>query len=52
MDVMTAELLEASTAAIRGDIKGRHGVRREVAQVAAVCMKLLETLEALEVRVE
>lgn len=39
------EVTEVLQAIIRGDIDGEHGIKRELAQVAAVCLKALEGLE-------
>ena len=35
------EVAEVSQAIVKGDINGEHGVKRELAQVAAVCIKAL-----------
>ena len=35
------EVAEVSQAIVKGDINGEHGVKRELAQVAAVCWKAL-----------
>lgn len=39
------EVCEVADAIERNDIDGEHGVKRELAQVAAVCLKALEGLE-------
>lgn len=39
------EITEISSAIIKGDIHGEHGVKRELAQVAAVCIKALEGMD-------
>ena len=39
------EVTEVLQAIIRGDIDGEHGVKRELAQVAAVCIKALGGVE-------
>jgi hypothetical protein len=48
MDVLVEEFNEAFIAYVKGDIYGRHGVRREVAQITAVCIKILEGLPEVE----
>ena len=42
---LMGEVCEVMEARARGDIEGAHGVRREAAQVAAVCLKLLARLD-------
>ena len=44
-EVLFDELLEVSYALNRSDINGEHGVKRELAQVAAVCLKALEGID-------
>jgi NTP pyrophosphatase (non-canonical NTP hydrolase) len=44
---LNSELGEVMEAKRRNDIDGRHGVRREVAQVAVVCLKILESLHGV-----
>lgn len=44
-EVLFDELLEVSYALNRSDINGPHGLKRELTQVAAVCIKALEGLE-------
>ena len=39
------EVEEVDAAIARGDYSGPHGVKKELAQVAAVCIKALEGLE-------
>ena len=48
VNVMLAEMDEVLAAYRRNDIDGKHGVRRETAQVAAVCLKILEGLPETE----
>ena len=40
--VLHSEFYEVYKAVLCGDIHGRHGVKFELAQVAAVCLKALE----------
>jgi hypothetical protein len=42
--VLGSEFLEVVSAVAKNNIDGAHGVRREAAQVAAVCVKILEGL--------
>ncbi len=44
-EVLHSEFCEVYKAVLDGDTHGRHGVKRELAQVAAVCLKALEGLE-------
>ena len=45
MNALIDEVCEVAEAIGRGDINGPHGLKRELAQVAAVCIKALEWLE-------
>ena len=45
MNALIDEVCEVAEAIGRGDINGPHGLKRELAQVAAVCLKALEGLE-------
>jgi NTP pyrophosphatase (non-canonical NTP hydrolase) len=40
---LLAEFKELNEAIVRGDIDGKHGVHREAAQVAAVCIKIIDS---------
>ena len=44
LKALLAEVSEVIEAIERNDIEGPHGIRREVAQVGAVAMKILEGL--------
>ena len=44
-EVLLEEFLEVSSALCRGDINGKHGVKRELAHVAAVCLKALKGMK-------
>jgi hypothetical protein len=48
LDAMFAEFGEVLIAANKNDIYGLHGIRREVAQVIAVGLKVLETIRGME----
>ena len=43
--VLFDEVCEVAEAVKKGDINGKHGVKRELTQVIAVCVKALEVLE-------
>jgi hypothetical protein len=43
-DALRFEMIEVRDAIDKDDISGRHGVRRETAQVIAVCLKILDGL--------
>ena len=45
MNALIDEVCEVAEAIGRNDIDGPHGVKRELAQVASVCIKALEGLE-------
>lgn len=45
MNALIDEVCEVAEAIGRGDINGPHGLKRELTQVAAVCIKALEGLE-------
>ena len=44
IDALLEEVIELTEAVLKNDIDGPHGVRREAAQVAVVCCKILEGL--------
>jgi hypothetical protein len=48
LNAMLEEFREALRANRKGVIEGEHGVRREVAQIAAVCVKLLESIRGMK----
>lgn len=45
MNALIDEVCEVAEAIGRGDINGPHGLKRELTQVAAVCLKALGGLE-------
>ena len=45
MNAIIDEVCEVAEAIGRNDLDGPHGLKRELAQVAAVCIKALEGME-------
>lgn len=44
-EALYEEMLEVNRAVVFGDINSPHGLKRELAQVAAVCIKALKGLK-------